>query len=83
MDSSSLSYQGYKIEIKYRVAETNVLSVDILLFAEHEMNFVDGNGFEGKRILSRGIGKTNISYNHIRHDGMYSSGFVEHEYAAE
>ncbi len=80
-DNPSLSYQGYKIELKYRIAERNVLPLDILLYAEHEVNLVEGDSFEGKLILSKDIGKTNISYNQI-YDRTYRSGFAENEYAA-
>jgi hypothetical protein len=80
-DSPSLTYVGYNIELRYRVAEKNVLPVDVLLYAEHEVNTVDGNSFEGKLVLAKDIGKLNIAYNQI-YDRLYNSGFVEHEYAA-
>jgi hypothetical protein len=80
-DNPSLSYQGYKIELKFRVAETNVLPVDVLLYAEHEVNLFGDNAFEGKLVLSKDIGRTNVAYNQI-YDRIYSSGFVENEYAA-
>lgn len=80
-DNPSLAYVGYKFELKYRVAEANVLPVDVLLYAEHEVDAIEGNSFEGKVILAKDIGKLNIAYNQI-YDRKYSSGFVEHEYAA-
>ncbi len=80
-DSSSLGYQGYKIELKYRIAETNALPLDILQYAEHEVNLAGDDAFEGKLILSKDLGKTNIVYNQI-YDRRYRSGFVENEYAA-
>jgi hypothetical protein len=80
-DSAALSYTGYKFELKYRIAERNVLPVDVLLYAEHETNTPAGSAFEGKLVLAKDIGKTNISYNQI-YELKYSTGAGEHEYAA-
>ncbi len=79
-DSSEFTYVGYNIELKYRVAERNQFPVDVLFYAEHEVNTVEGNSFEAKIILAKDIGRLNIAYNQI-YDHPYSGG-DEHEYAA-
>lgn len=63
--SSSLTYVGYNLELRYRIAEKNVLPVDVLLYAEHEVNSLDGNAFEDKLILAKDVGKLNVAYNQI------------------
>ncbi len=80
-DSSSLAYVGYNIELKYRIAEPNVLPLDLLLYAENEENTIEGNAFEGKLILSKDLGRLNVSYNQI-YERAYRTGKGEHEYAA-
>ena len=81
-DSSSLTYLGYQVELKYQVAEKNVLPVDVLLYAENEqVNDSDGPRFEGKIILAKELDRLNIAYNQI-FERRYASGKEEHEYAA-
>lgn len=80
-DSSALTYVGYNIELKYRIAEANVLPVDVLLYAENEVSTVEGNLFEGKVVLAKDIERLNITYNQI-YERLYSTGEGEHEYAA-
>src|SRR5512147_3079869 len=58
-ESSALTYVGYNIELKYRIAEANVLPVDVLLYAENEVSTVEGNLFEGKVVLSKDIERLN------------------------
>ena len=72
---------GYNIELKYRIAEANVLPVDVLLYAENEVSTVEGNMFEGKVVLSKDIERLNITYNQI-YERLYSTGEGENEYAA-
>lgn len=64
-DSNTLTYVGYNIELKYRIAEVNVLPVDVLLYAEHEVSTIEGSVYEGKIIVAKDIGKLNIAYNQI------------------
>jgi len=81
-DEPSLTYLGYKVELKYRIAEKNELPVDVLLYAENEqLNDEDGPRFEGKIILAKEIGKLGVAYNQI-YEHRYASGKEEHEYAA-
>lgn len=80
-ESKTVSYAGYKLEVKYRVAERNDLPVDILLYGEHEASALGASAFEGKLIFSKDIGKANVSYNQI-YKYKYSPGKTEHEYAA-
>jgi hypothetical protein len=81
-DEPSLTYLGYKVELKYRVAEKDALPVDVLLYAEDEhLNDEDGPRFEGKLILAKEIGRVGIAYNQV-FERRYASGKEEHEYAA-
>lgn len=64
-DSNSLTYVGYNIELKYRIAGQNQLPVDILLYGEHEASTIEGGVNEGRIILAKEIGKLSIAYNQI------------------
>lgn len=79
--SSSLSYDGYKVRLRYRLLERDELPLDILLYAEHVVKTEGENEFEGKLVLAKDIGKFNIAYNQVFEQG-YSSGRAEHGYAA-
>lgn len=81
-DSPSLTYLGYRVELKYQVAEKNVLPVDVLLYAENEqVNDSDGPRFEGKIILAKELDRLSFAYNQI-FERRYATGKEEHEYAA-
>jgi len=55
------TYEGYKVRLRYRIAEKNVLPLDILLYAEHVESTTEDNEFEGKLVLAKDIGKLNIA----------------------
>jgi hypothetical protein len=80
-DSSTLTYVGYNIELKYRIAETNVFPVDVLLYAEHEVSTIEGGVNEGKIVLAKDIGKLNIAYNQI-YEKADNAEKGDHGYAA-
>ena len=80
-DSNSLSYVGYNIEVKYRIAEQNQLPVDILLYAEHEVSTIEGGVNEGKVVLAKEIGKLSIAYNQI-YEKVDNEHQGDHGYAA-
>ncbi len=80
-DSHSLTYVGYNIELKYRIAEQNRLPVDILLYAEHEESTIEGGVNEGKIILAKEIGKVSIAYNQI-YEKVDNEHQGDHGYAA-
>ena len=80
-DSNSLTYIGYNIELKNRIAETKVLPVDVLLYAETEVSTVEGKVYEGKIILSKDIGRFNASYNQI-YERIKDTGKGDSAYAA-
>lgn len=80
-DSNSLTYAGYNVELKYRIAEQNKLPVDILLYVEHEVSTIEGGVNEGKVILAKEIGKFNIAYNQI-YEKVNSEHQGDHGYAA-
>ena len=69
----SMSYAGYKLRLRYRIAERNVLPVDVLLYAEHVENTKEENEFEGKLVLAKDIGRLNIAYNQI-YEKEYEAG---------
>jgi len=80
-DTPSMTYGGYKLKMRYRVAEKNTLPVDILFYAEHIESTTAGNAFEGKLVLAKDLGKLNLSYNQI-YERTYGTGKGENEYAA-
>ena len=79
-DSNTLTYVGYNIELKYRIAETNILPVDVLLYAEHETSTIEGSVYEGKIIFAKDIGKLNIAYNQI-YEKVENEGRGDNGYA--
>jgi hypothetical protein len=82
VDSDALIYLGYKFELKYRLAEKDVLPVDVLLYIENEqVNDSDGPRFEGKIILAKELDRLGFAYNQI-FERRYATGKEEHEYAA-
>lgn len=81
-EQDKMKYSGYKFRLRYRIAERNVLPVDVLLYAEHQEKVDALNLFEGKLILARTIGKLNLSYNQIYKNTYVSGDRAIHEYAA-
>lgn len=79
-DSRTLTYVGYNVEVKYRIAEANVLPIDVLLYAEHEESTIEGGVNEGKVILAKDIRKLNIAYNQI-YERVDKTGEGDHGYA--
>jgi len=77
----SFSYAGFKAKARYRIAEKNVLPVDVLLYLEHVQQTSGDNALEGKVILAKDIGKINLAYNLI-YERAYETGRGVHEYAA-
>jgi hypothetical protein len=80
-DSNTLTYVGYNVELKYRIAEANVLPIDVLLYAEREVSTVEGNVTEGKVILAKEIGNLSLAYNQI-YEYVSKTGTGEYSYAA-
>ena len=78
----SFTYEGYKARIRYRIAEKNVLPLDILLYAEHVESTTEDNEFEGKLILAKDIDKLNIAYNQIFEKAYDGDEGAKHGYAA-
>ena len=81
-EEESLKYTGYKIRFRYRIAEKNVLPLDLLLYAEHQEKVDADNVFEGKLILAKDIGNLNIAYNQIYKNTYTSGDGADHQYAA-
>lgn len=81
-ENDKMKYSGYKFRLRYRIAEKNVLPLDVLLYAEHQEKVDALNLFEGKIILAKDIGNLNISYNQIYKNTYASGDRASHEYAA-
>jgi hypothetical protein len=81
-ENDQMKYAGYKFRLRYRIAEKNVLPLDVLLYAEHQEKTDANNVFEGKLILAKDIGKLNIAYNQIYKNTYNSGDQADHEYAA-
>lgn len=81
-NDDKMKYAGYKFRLRYRIAERNVLPVDVLLYAEHQEKVDARNVFEGKVILAKDIGNLNIAYNQIYKDEYVGGSIGKHEYAA-
>ena len=79
-DTSNLTYVGYNIELKYRIADANALPVDVLLYVEHEVSTIEGGVNEGKIVLAKDIGKLNIAYNQI-YEKVSNADKGDHGYA--
>lgn len=82
-DNSEFEYDGFKIRTRYKIAEKDELPLDTLLYFEYirDDDFDKPNVLEGKIILSKELGKFNISYNQILKQELESGGETEHEYA--
>jgi len=81
-EQDKMKYSGYKFRLRYRIAEKNVLPVDVLLYAEHQEKVDALDLFEGKIILAKDIGNLNISYNQIYKNTYVSGDRASNEYAA-
>jgi len=80
-DTPSMTYAGYKLRMRYRVAEKNTLPVDVLFYAEHKESTTGENAVEGKLILAKDLGKLNLAYNQI-YERIYNTGKGVNEFAA-
>ncbi len=81
---SSFKYDGFKLRTRYRIAEKDQLPLDTLLYFEYirNANFKKPNVLEGKVILAKDIGRSNIAYNQIIEQELKSNGKTEYGYAA-
>lgn len=79
----STTYKGFKFETKYRIGEKNKYWLDPLLYLEWATDPRDKetpNSIEGKIVLSKDLGKFNMTYNQIMESGLGRQGRTEHEY---
>ena len=77
-------YKAFKFETKYRIAETGKYWLDPLLYLEWETEPREKdnpNTIEGKIVLSKNLGRFNVSYNQIMESKLGEGGRTEHEYA--
>jgi hypothetical protein len=77
----AFNYEGFKVRLRYRVAEKNSLPVDVLLYAEHAENTTEDNEFEGKLVLAKDLGRLNIAYNQIFEKKYERGSSAENAYA--
>ena len=80
----STFYEGFKFESKYRFGEKGKHWVDPLLYLELKTDVREKrnvNKVEGKIVLSKDFGKTNITYNQIMESEVDNGGRTEHEFA--
>ena len=79
-NNGAFAYVGYKLKLRYRIAEKNALPLDVLLYLEHQQLTAGDSAIEGKVVLAKEIGRFNIAYNQI-YERVYDTGKEEHEYA--
>ncbi len=80
----STRYEGFKFETKYRIGEKGKYWVDSLIYLELETKVRPqhrNNVLEGKIVLSKDLGKFNITYNQIMESEVDRGGRTEHAYA--
>ncbi len=77
-------YEGFKIRTRYKFGQKGQFIVDPLVYLEYirdTTNWHNPNVGEAKLILTKDIGKLNISYNQILKGNLESEGLAEWEYA--
>jgi hypothetical protein len=80
--SGAFTYEGFKLRLRYRIAEKDRLPVDVLLYAEHLESTSEDSEFEGKLVLAKDFGKWNIAYNQIFEQKYEGGSSAENAYAA-
>ncbi len=78
----AFTYEGFKVRLRYRVAEKNSLPVDVLFYAEHAESTTEDSEFEGKLVLAKDIGRLNVAYNQIIEKKYEHGSSAENAYAA-
>ena len=84
-DDDVTQYSGFKFETKYRLAEKGKWWVDPLHYLEWATDPRDHdnpNAIEGKVVLSKDLGKFNMTYNQIMESALGDGGRTEHEFTA-
>lgn len=79
----STVYEGFKFETKYRLGEKGKYWVDPLLYLEwvtNPRNHKNPNKIESKIILSKDLGKFNLTYNQIMESVLGSGGRTDHQF---
>jgi len=82
-NDDSTRYNGFKFETKYRLGEKGKYWIDTLLYMEWITDPIDDdnpNELEAKIILSKDLGKFNITYNQIMESKLGSGGRTNHEF---
>ena len=80
----STVYNGFKFENKYRFGEKGKYALDPLLYLEWATDFREKdhpNSIEGKIVLSKDLGKFNITYNQIMESELGKGGRTEQSYS--
>ncbi len=83
-ETASFGYKGFKLRTRYRVAEQNVLPLDVLVYAEYKRpsDLKMSNIGELKLILAKTIGDINASYNQVVEWPLPRTDETEHKFAA-
>ena len=82
---NSTVYEGFKFETKYRIGEKGKYWLDPLVYVEWATDpreHQHHNEIETKLILSKDIGKFNVTYNQIMESQLDRDGRTEHEFSA-
>ncbi len=78
------NYRGFKFENKYRIGEKGQYWMDPLVYVEwatDPRNHPHENEIEAKVVLSKDLGKFNVSYNQIIESELGRGGRTEHNYS--
>ena len=84
-EDDATRYRGFKFETKYRFAEKGKYWVDPLFYLEwatDPQNRDNPNTLEGKIVLSKDLGKFNVTYNQVLESELGKGGHTTHEYTA-
>ena len=84
-NDDATNYEGFKFETKYRFGEKGKYWLDPLLYAEWATNFRNHdnpNALEWKLVLSKDLGKWNVTYNQIMENELGKGGRTTHEFSA-
>ncbi len=83
-DGSEFGYEGFKVRTRYRLLEKGELPVDVLFYGEYERaaDLLEDDVGEAKLVLSKEVGKFDMSYNQVVERALTGAGETEHKYAA-
>ncbi len=83
-NDDSTNYEGFEFESRYRFGEKGKYWVDPLIFLEWATDFREKdhpNSLEGKIVLSKDLGKLNITYNQVLGSELGEKGRTTPEFS--